>query len=86
MDKITPSRRSANMRAIRSKDIQAGLLATKDKWQSGERFEAPTRTGSWGWDVLIVWDCETRSSDLALKLISFMNSRLGHETHSSLEN
>ncbi|HEV7248177.1 MAG TPA: very short patch repair endonuclease [Shinella sp.] len=147
MDKITPSRRSANMRAIRSKDTKPELIVRKTLRAVGlsgyrlHRKDLPgrpditfigrkkaifvhgcfwhghdcregnrrpkSRQGYWlpkisgnqardarhqqelasrGWDVLIVWDCETRSSDLVSKLISFMNSRLGHETHSSSEN
>ena len=27
-----------------------------------------------GWDVLVVWDCETHGDDLSARLIGFMNS------------
>ncbi|WP_184498831.1 MULTISPECIES: very short patch repair endonuclease [Rhizobium] len=135
MDKLTPSGRSANMRAIRSKDTKPELIVRKALrgaglcgyrlhrrdlpgrpdivfvgrrkaifvngcfWhghdcregnrrpQSKQYYWLPKITGnqmrdarhrqelvSKGWDVLVVWDCETRRDDLSAKLVDFMNS------------
>jgi DNA mismatch endonuclease (patch repair protein) len=138
MDKLTPTRRSANMRAIGSKDTKPELIVRKALraaglsgyrlhrkdlpgrpdiafigrrkaifvhgcfWhghdcregnrrpQSRQDYWLPKIAGnqardarhqqelvSKGWDILVVWDCETRDNDLAAKLVNFINARIG---------
>ena len=135
MDKLTPSRRSANMGAIRSKDTTPELIVRKALraagltgyrlhrkdlagrpdvafvgrkkaifvhgcfWHGHDCREGIRRPKSkqdyWlpkiagnrsrdarhqqdlvrkGWDVLVLWDCETRSRDLPAKLAAFVKS------------
>lgn len=134
MDKLTPSRRSANMRAIRSKNTKPEMIVRqairgagytgyrlhrKDLpgrpdiafigrrkaifvhgcfWhghdckeggrrpQSRAEYWLPKIAGNQerdarqhaeleaaGWDILTIWDCETRAGDLADRVQQFLN-------------
>lgn len=134
MDKLTPEDRSANMRAVRSKDTKPELAVRKTLRKAGltgyrlHRKELPgrpdiafigrkkaifvhgcfwhghecregrrrpqSRQDYWlpkiagnqsrdarhraqltaeGWDVLVVWDCETANDDLTDRLSAFLN-------------
>jgi DNA mismatch endonuclease, patch repair protein len=134
MDKLAPTRRSANMRAIRSKDTKPELIVRrvlrqvgftgyrlhrKDLpgkpdiaflgrkkaifvhgcfWHGHECREGSRRPRSrqdyWvpkisgnqardarhrsalaeeGWDVLVIWDCETARDNLAERIAAFLN-------------
>lgn len=133
MDKLAPVRRSANMRAIRSKDTKPELIVRSALQQAGftgyrlHRKDLPgkpdiafigrkkavfvhgcfwhghdcvegsrrprSRQDYWlpkisgnqardfrhrltlaaeGWDVLVIWDCETSREDLADRLMAFL--------------
>lgn len=139
MDKLLPARRSANMRAIRSKDTQPELIVRRALREAGytgyrlhrkdlpgkpdiafigrkkaifvhgcfwhghdcrEGFRRPqSRQDYWipkisgnqardahhrarlaceGWDILVIWDCETSRDDLAERIAAFVRAPHDH--------